>query len=107
MTHEGVIPGPITDPHTTAHHATDTQVHTTTDETLCTEDPQHTGVFPGIAVDPDHVHHTNTSSKPSYSCDHTAWKNKDRKYKQVTIDDSPSEYYNSDEQDSKSDEDLN
>ena len=62
VTHKGVIPGPITDPHTAAHYATETQVHTTTDETLHTEDPHHTG-FPGIAVDPDHVHHTNTTTK--------------------------------------------
>ena len=68
VTHKGVIPGPITDPHTTALHATDTQVHTATDETLHTEDPHHTEVFPGITVDPDHMHHTynhKTSSKLS------------------------------------------
>ena len=35
------------------------------------------------------------------------WKPKDRKYKQVTIDDPPSEYYSSDEQDSDSEDDLN
>ena len=63
VTHKGVIPGPITDPHTAAHHATETQVHTTTDETLQTEDPLHTEVFPGIAVDPDHIHHTNTTTR--------------------------------------------
>ena len=34
-------------------------------------------------------------------------KPKDRKYKQVTIDDQPSEYYSSDEQDSDSEDDLN
>ena len=48
VTHEGVIPGPITDPHTAAHHATETQVHTTTEETLHTEDPHHTEVFSGL-----------------------------------------------------------
>ena len=37
----------------------------------------------------------------------TTWKSKDRKYKQVTIDDPPSEYYSSDEQDSNSEDDLN
>ena len=35
------------------------------------------------------------------------WKNKDRRHKQVTIDDPPSEYYSSDEQDSDSENDLN
>ena len=63
VTHKGVIPGPITDPCTTAHHATETQAHTATDETLHTEDPHHTEVFPGIAVDPDHVYHTNTTTR--------------------------------------------
>ena len=67
-THEGVILGPTTDPHTAAHHATETQVHTTTNETLHTEDLHHTEVFPGIAVDPDHVHHTNTTTKHHQNC---------------------------------------
>ena len=48
-----------------------------------------------------------TSSKLSYSSNRTACKNKDRKYKQVTTDDPPSEYYSSDEPSSESDEDLN
>ena len=68
MTHEGVIPGPITDQHTATHHATETQAHTTTSETLHTEDPHHTEVFPGITVDPDHVHHTNTTTKHHQNC---------------------------------------
>ena len=63
VTHERVILSPITDPHTAAHHATDTEAHTTTDKMLHTEDPHHTEVFPGITVDPDHVHHTNTTTK--------------------------------------------
>ena len=48
-----------------------------------------------------------TSSKPSYSSNRTAWKNKDKKHKQVTIDDPPSDYYSSDEPSSESNEDLN
>ena len=48
-----------------------------------------------------------TSSKPSYSSNKTVWKHKDKKYKQVTINDSPSNYYSSDEPSSESDEDLN
>ena len=94
MTHEGVIPGPITDPHSTAHHTTETQVHTTTDETPHTEDPHHTEVFSRdysrSRPCTSHKHNHKTSSKLSYSSDQTAWKNKDRKYKQVTIDDPPS-----------------
>ena len=45
--------------------------------------------------------------RPSYSSDKTPWKTKDRKYKQVTIDDPPLEYYSSDEQASDSEDDLN
>ena len=48
-----------------------------------------------------------TSTRPSYSSDQTTWKTKDRKHKQVTIDDPPSEYYSSDEQASHSEDDLN
>ena len=111
MTHEEVAPGPIMDPHAAAHHITEAQAHTTTDETPHTADPHHAEVFPEITVDPDHVHHTNTTTKPSarlsYSSNQTAWKTKDMKHKQVTIDDPPSEYYSSDDQASKSDDDLN
>ena len=62
-TYKGVILGPITNPHTAAHHTTETQVHMTTNETLHAEDLHHTEVFPGIAVYPDHKHHTNTTAK--------------------------------------------
>ena len=48
-----------------------------------------------------------TSSKPFYSSNRTAWKHKDKKYKKVTIDDPPSNYYSSDEPSSESDEDSN
>ena len=63
MTHKEVTPGHITDPHATAHHATETQVHIATNKTPHTEDPHHTEVFPGIAVDQDLAHHTNTTTK--------------------------------------------
>ena len=57
-----------------------------------------------------HTSHKNThitSSTPSYSSNRTAWKNKERRHKQVTIDDLPSEYYRSDQPSSESDKDLN
>ena len=111
MTNEKVTPGHTTKPHATAHHATETQVHTTTDETSHTDDPHHTEVFPGIAVDPDLTHHTNMTTKHHQNhltaLTRQPGKNKDKKYKQVTIDDPPSEYYSSDDQSSKSNEDLN
>ena len=92
---------PFTDPHTAAHHATEAQAHTITDKTLHTADPHHAGVSPEITLDtrthtPCKNHH-KTSTRPSSSSDQTTWKTKDRKYKQVTIDDPPSEYYSSDE----------
>ena len=56
--HREVTPGHITDAHTEAHHATDTQAHITTAEILHIEDLHHTEVFPHIpeiAVDLDHI----------------------------------------------------
>ena len=102
---------PFTDPHAAAYHAAEAQAHTITNETLHTADPHHTGVSPEITVDPGHTHPTNTITK--HQQDHLpapikkCWKTKDRKYKQVTIDDPPSEYNSSDEQDSNSEDDLN
>ena len=66
--HEGVAPGHITNPHTTAHHATETKAHIATDETLHIEDPHHTELSLGIAVDPDYVHHTKTAAKHHQNC---------------------------------------
>ena len=51
---------PFTDPHTTAHHATEALAHTVTDKTLHTADPHHAGVSPEITVDPGHMHPKNT-----------------------------------------------
>ena len=102
---------PFTNPHAAAHHATEAQAHTVTNETVHTVDPHHAGVSPEITVDPRHTHPTNThhktSTRPSSSSDQTPWTTKDRKYKQVTIDDPPSKHYSSDEQDSDSEDDLN
>ena len=47
------------------------------------------------------------SSKPLYSSNKTALKCKDKKYKKVTIDDPPSDYYSSDDPSSDSKENLN
>ena len=54
---------PITNPHTTAHHTTEAQAPTITDETLHTAGPHHAGVSPELTVDPDHKHPTNTITK--------------------------------------------
>ena len=55
---------PFTDPHTTAHHATEAWAHTVTGETHHTADPHHTGASPEISVDPGHAHPANTITKP-------------------------------------------
>ena len=55
---------PFTNPHTTAHHATEAQAHTITDETCDTADPHHAGVSPEITVAPGHAHPANTITKP-------------------------------------------
>ena len=102
---------PFIGPHTVAHCATGDPAHTTTNEIHHIADPHHAGISPEMTVDPEHINPTNTITNPSKrsssSSQPTAWKPKDRKYKQVTIDDPPSEYYSSDEQDSDSEDDLN
>ena len=102
---------PFTSPHAVAHHATEAQAHTVLLRHTTPQDPHHTEISPEMTVDPGHTNSTNTITKPHK--DHlpvhnqTPWKPKDRKYKQVTIDDSPSEYYSSDEQAIDSEDDLN
>ena len=68
VTHKEAALGPITNPHPAAHHVTEAQAHTATDETPHTADPHHTEVFPETTVDPDHVHHTNTTTKNQEDC---------------------------------------
>ena len=111
MTLAEVALNPITNPHSAAHHATEAQAHIVTDETPHTADPHHAGVSsettgrfrPYTSC----KHHHKTSTRLSYSSNQTTWKTKDRKYKQVTINDPPSKYYSSDEQASNSEDDLN
>ena len=63
MTLTEVALDPITDAHTAAHHATEAQAHTITDETLHTTDPYHAGVSPEVTVYLGHIHHANTITK--------------------------------------------
>ena len=71
--HEEVIVGPITDPHTAAHHITEVQAHTATDKTPHTADPHHTEVFSReCSRSRPHTsqkHHHKTSARLSYSSD--------------------------------------
>ena len=75
--HEGVAPGHITDPHTAAHPATETQAHIAINETLHIEDPHHTEIFfrncSRFRPCTSHKNNHPTSSKPSYSSNRTAW----------------------------------
>ena len=102
---------PFTNPHTAAHHATEAQVHTITDETCHTVDPHHAGVSPEITVDPGHTHPANTITKRQQ--DHLAaqikhpGKPRTGYTSKSPLMDSPSEYYSPDEQDSDSEDDLN
>ena len=103
--HKEVALDPITDPHATAHHATEAQAHIFTDETPHTADPHHTEVSRDNSrsgLHTSHKHHHKTSTRPSSSSSQTTWK-----HKQVTIDDPTSKYYSSDEQASDSEDDLN
>ena len=104
VTLAGVTLDPFTDPHAAAHHATEAQSHTTTTETHHTTDPHHTGVSPEVTVDPEHAHPANTITKPQKD---NLPVHKDRRHKQVTIDDLASEHYSSEEQDSYSEDNLN
>ena len=54
-----------------------------------------------------HKQHYKPAQGSFSSSQTTPWKNKDRRHKQVTIDDPFSEYYSSDDQDSDSEDDLN
>ena len=91
--HREVTPVHITDIHTEAHLTTDIQTLIVTDGTHhigglhCIEVLLH---ILEITVGLNHNLPKTTcmmSSKPSYSSNKMAWKHKDKKYKQVTIDD--------------------
>ena len=106
-----VILGHFTSPHAIASHATGAPAHTATTKTHHIADPHHTETSPKMTVDPEHINPTNTIKNPHR--DHFPAHNQHpgilriEKYQQVTIDDPPSKYYSSDEQDSESEDDLN
>ena len=68
VTLEEVTLDHITNPHTAAHHATEAQAHTITDETTHTADPHQIGVSPETTVDLHHTHYTNTTPKHQQNC---------------------------------------
>ena len=99
------------DLHAIAPYVTGVPAHTATIMTHHITDPHHADISPEMTVDPECINPTGNTTKPtqrsSSSSYSTPWKPKDRRHKQVTIDDPPSEYYSSDEQDSDSEDDLN
>ena len=101
----------FTSPYAVALCTTGAQAHTATAVTHHITDPHHTEISPEMTVDPErhksNRHHYKPAQRSSSSSQSTPWKPKDRRNKQVTIDDPPSEYYSSDEQDSDSEDDLN
>ena len=111
MTPAEVAPRHFTDPPVIVLHTTRAQDHIAT----ATNTPHHrSSSCRNFSRDDSRCrmhkstkHHYKPTQKSSSSSLSTSWKPKDRKHKQVTIDDPPPEYYSSDEQDSDSEDDLN
>ena len=103
---------PFTGPHAIAHHAIGAPAHPATalrHTTLqmlipCRNFSQDDS---RSRTHKSNKHYYKPSQRSSSSSQPTPWKPKDRRHKQVTIDDPPLEYYRSDEQDSDSEDDLN
>ena len=109
MTPAGVTPDHFIDLHIVALHGTEAQVHTA----YCHDTPHHASRRNFSWDDSrsqlhrSHKKHYKPAQGSSSSSQTTPWKNKDRRHKQVTIEDPSYEYYSSDEQDSDSEDDLN
>ena len=89
---------PFTSPHIVVHCTTEAQAHTATAKTHHTTDLHHAEISPEMTADLGHTNTTNTITKPlkDHLPVHNQHHGSPRKYKQVTIDDPPSEYYSSD-----------
>ena len=85
------------------------QVLTAITMTHCTADLHLIGILPEMTADlktnPEH-NNTNRHKDPLSTSQATPWMHKDKRHKQVTIDDPPSEYYSSDDHDSNLEDDL-
>ena len=96
-------------PHSSLHHRSSSIYR------YCHNTPHHRSSSCRHLSREDSRSRTHRSSRQQYkpaqrsssSSQSMPWKPKDRRHKQVTIDDPPSEYYSSDEQDSDSEDDLN
>ena len=91
-------------------HNTKALVPTTTTATHLTADLHLIGILPEMTADLDinlRKQHYRPAQGPSSTSQASSWKHKDRRHKQVTIDDPLSEYYSSDDNDSDSEDELN
>ena len=111
MTLIGVTPDHFIDLHILAPPTTETQAHTTTAMIHHTADLHPTDIFSQddnrSQQHNSHRQHYKPAQGSSSSSKMTPWECKDRRHKQFTIDDLPSEYYSLDDQDSDSEDDLN
>ena len=102
-------PGHSTDLPNVVSHAIEAQVPTTIAATHHTADLHLIRILPEMTADLDTNPKNNTTDqhkdpRPSHK-QHLG--NKDKRHKQVTIDNPPLEYYSSDDHDSDSEDDLN
>ena len=101
MTPTGVTPDCFIDLYIIVLHATEAQAHIAATVTHPIADPHPAEISPKMTADPDYTNPANNIIKPaqgsSSSLQPMPRKNKDRRHKQVTIDNPSSEYNSSDE----------
>ena len=101
----------FSDLHAIAPHITEVPAHTATAMTCHIADPHHEDTSPKKTVDREHI--SPASNIMNQHKDHLPGHKqclgniRMESIKKATIDDPPSEYYSSDEQDSDSEDDLN
>ena len=109
-THVGADQGHFTGLPNAISHMTEAPAPTAAVVTHPTADIPVAGIPPemtaDLAIDPENTT-TNWPEDPNHPHTPASWKSKDRKHKQVTNDDPLSDYYNSDDNDSNSGDDLN
>ena len=105
-----VAPGHSTDPPAVVPCVTGAPVPTATTVILCTTDLHHIGILPKMTADlntKSRQQHYRLACRSCSTSQASSWKHKDKRHKQVTINDPLSEYYSSDDNDSDSEDDLN
>ena len=109
MTPIGATPGHSTDLPNIASHATEGQVHTTIAKTHHTLDLHPVVISPKMTADLDTNPKNNITNqhKDLLQAHKQHHENIKTRHKQITIDDPPSKYYSSENQDSDSGDDLN